>query len=329
MIRTSSKIFIIVALGASGCASRTKAPAVPQEIVLRSGEDTVQVLADGQLFARVVVAESLPPSVEALFSQGGRHILRGFPLNPRPGESVDHPEHLSMWTAHRSVSGYNLWSDASGPRLQDYSLRMPADGRAVVEMDLNWVAPDSQVLCVERRTYAFESSDQVRIVDVHHTLTAPGEAAIFGDVREGFFALRLQDGFRLDRGDVRVMTSVKIEGQDPYGQSARWVAYSASVPDAVGELGEVTVCIFDRPDNPGYPTRWFARPYGIVAANPFAPTAFEASESLTTLTAPEGFRINAYESESFLYRVVVAPGVLTGLEIDALWREFVDRPKKL
>lgn len=325
MITTSSKILVTAAIVASSCASATKA-ARPQSIALRSGELAVQVLADDEIFARVTLSKSEPASIEALFSQGGRHVLRGFPLHPRAGESVDHPEHLSMWTAHKSVSGYNLWNDATGPRLQDHSLRMRANGLAEISMDLHWSAPDSSVLCVEQRTYTFQSSDQVRIIDVDHVLTAPGQAVTFGDVREGFFALRLQDGFRVDRGNVRVLTSLKLEGQDPYGLPARWIAYSAEIPDAVGTMGDVTVCVFDRPGNPGYPTRWFARPYGVVAANPFAQTAFDAPDSLTTLTGPEGFRIEAYQSESFLYRVAIAPGVLTALEIEALWKDFVDAP---
>lgn len=321
----SSKFFISVAFVASSCAATTKAPR-PQTIALRSQEGAVQVLADDEVFARVALSESEPASIEALFSHGGRHVLRGFPLHPRSGESVDHPEHLSMWTAHQSVSGHNLWNDATGPQLQDYSLRMRANGLAVVSMDLHWRAPDASVLCVEQRSYSFQSSDQVRIIDVDHKLTAPGQPVTFGDVREGFFALRLQDGFRLDRGNARVLTSLKVEGQDPYGMPARWIAYSAQIPDAVGVMEDVTVCVFDRPGNPGYPARWFARPYGIVAANPFAETAFEAPDSLTTLTAPEGFRIDAYQSESFLYRVAIAPGALTAVEIEALWKDFVDTP---
>jgi hypothetical protein len=325
MNSTSSKIFVAAVLIASGCATKNKV-ARPESIALRSGERAVQVLAENEIFARVTLSKSEPASIEALFSHGGRHVLRGFPLQPRSGESVDHPEHLSMWTAHRSVSGYNLWSDATGPRLQDHSLRMRADGQAVIDMDLHWSTPDAEVLCVERRSYSFQSTDQVRIVDVLHRLTAPGEAAIFGDVREGFFALRLQDRFRLDRGDVRVVTSLKVEGQDPYGLPARWIAYTAQIPDGVGDLEDVTVCIFDRPSNPGYPARWFARPYGLVAANPFAETAFDAPESITTLTGPEGFRIEAYQSESFLYRVAIARGELSGKEIEALWKEFVSEP---
>ena len=325
MNSTSLKFFVTAVFVASSCASSSNL-ARPQTIALRSGERAVQVLADDEIFARVTVSESAPASIEALFSHGGRHVLRGFPLNPRTGESVDHPEHLSMWTAHQSVSGHNLWSDATGPRLQDYSLRMRANGLAVISMDLHWSAPDASVLCVEQRSYTFQSSDQVRTIDVDHKITAPGQPVIFGDVREGFFALRLQDGFRPDREDVRVMTSLKVEGQDPYGMPARWISYAAQIPDAVGELEDVTVCVFDRPGNPGYPARWFARPYGIVAANPFAETAFDAPDSLTNLTGPEGFKIEAYESESFLYRVAIAPGLLTALEIEALWRDFVENP---
>ncbi|QDV05553.1 hypothetical protein Poly30_10510 [Planctomycetes bacterium Poly30] len=313
---------LFAAFLASACATSTKAPPRPEVLVLRSGERSVQVLADDETFARVVLSPAGPAVIEELRGHGGRQILRGFPLHPRTGESVDHPEHLSMWTAHGSVSGFNLWNDAIGPRLTGHALRMRPGGRALIEMTLDWRAPDGSTLCNEARTYTFQSNDQVRTIDVEHELTATGNGVTFGDVREGFFALRLQDGLRIDRGRASVLTSLNIEGHDPYGLPARWIAYSAPLADEDGALEEVTVCVFDSPTNPGYPTRWFARPYGLVAANPFARTAFEEPDSLTNLTPPEGFRLKAYESASFLYRVIVARGTLDAEEIEALWTAF-------
>ncbi|MEM8711789.1 MAG: PmoA family protein [Planctomycetota bacterium] len=320
-MNSSSRMFAIAALFlASACAGRTKA-ARPQVLALRSVQDAVQVMADDEIFARVALSPVEPPSVVALFAHGGRHLLRGFPLNPRDGESVDHPEHLSLWTAHASVSGHDLWSDATGPRLTRHSLRMQAGGRAVVDMELEWRAPNGTTLCGENRSYRFQATDEIRTVDVEHVLTATGGGTVFGDVREGFFALRLQDDLRPDAG-ARVLTSLKVEGQDPFGLPARWIAYSALLANATGEEKPVTICIFDHPDNPGYPTRWFARSYGIVAANPFASSAFDPSESITRIGRPEGFRIESYKSTTLLYRVAIASAELDAQQIEELWSEF-------
>lgn len=325
MLTLSRTAALYLVLLASACATAAKGPAKREVIALRSGGRSVQVIANDATFARVVLSPAEPAVIEELRGHGGRQILRGFPLNPRVGESVDHPEHLSMWTAHGSVSGFDLWKRVSGPRLTGHALRMRPEGRAVIDMELDWRAPDGSVLCNESRKYTFQSDDLLRTIDVNHQLTATGNGVTFGDVREGFFALRLQDGLRIDGGRARVLTSLKIEGRDPYGQSARWIAYSAPLADEQGVEEDVTVCIFDSPRNPGYPTHWFARPYGLVAANPFARTAFEDPDRLTELTAPEGFRLKAYASASFLYRVVVARGELDGDEIEELWKAFVEQ----
>ena len=100
------------------------------------------------------------------------------------------------------------------------------------------------------------------------------------------------------------------------------MAYSGPVPNGGGEEAPVTVCIFDHPDNPGYPARWFARPYGLVAANPFAATAFEDSDSLKRLDAAAGFRIPGYDTAVLTYRVAVAKGELGPEDIELLWEAF-------
>ncbi len=317
---------ILAAILASACSSPSKEPRT-YRLALRSGERDVQVLADEERFARIVLSTNEPATVEALYGPGDRHILRGFPLNPRDGESVDHPEHLSMWTAHASVSGHNLWDDASGPRLMGHALRMRPGGRAIVEMDLDWRTPDGSVLCNEARAYSFVGNEAIRSIEVKHTLTATGGGLTFDDVREGFFALRLQDGFRVDRGRAKTQTSLNIEGQDPYGIRAKWIAYSAPIPDESGVEEVLTVCFFDHPENTGYPTHWFARPYGLVAANPFAKNAFRGPESFDEVADPQPFRISPHAAITLTYRVTIARGELTQEEIEALWRSFAGVPE--
>ncbi|MFT6107822.1 MAG: hypothetical protein ACJA2W_000731 [Planctomycetota bacterium] len=325
---------MIGCLLASACSSAAKGP-VSEVMALRSSDDAVQVRAGDEVFARVPLNAAQPGVIETLFGHGGRHILRGFPQHPRFGESVDHPEHLSMWMGHASVGGFDLWNEAAGPRLVEHSLRMQPGGGAVVVMKLEWQAPSGKVLCSEDRVYTFRGTDQVRDVDVEIRLTATGDGVVFGDVREGFFALRLADGFRVDSGNASVQTSTQIEGHDPYGQPARWIAYTAPIADEMGALEDVTVSIFDSPGNPGYPTRWFARPYGLVAANPFAATAFEDSDAphqsddLLKPTVAEGFWLKPYQSAAWRYRVAIARGALDGSAIESQWMAFtgVGSPK--
>jgi hypothetical protein len=47
----------------------------------------------------------------------GTVVTRGWPLNPRPGERVDHPHHVGLWFNYENVNGLDFWnnSDAIKP----------------------------------------------------------------------------------------------------------------------------------------------------------------------------------------------------------------------
>ena len=68
----------------------------------------------------------------------------------------------------------------------------------------------------------------------------------------------------------------------------------------VEEEASLTVAIIDHPDNPGYPTYWHARGYGLFAANPLGQQIFsEGKESLN-------FHLdNGGESVTFRYRMAI------------------------
>ena len=71
----------------------------------------------------------------------------------------------------------------------------------------------------------------------------------------------------------------------------------------------------DHPKNPGFPTCWHARGYGLFAANPLGQKVF--SEGRETLN----FTLEAHASATFRYRIVVLDGAATP---DRLDREFAD-----
>ena len=85
-------------------------------------------------------------------------MTRGFPLDPRKGERVDHPHHVGLWLNHGDVNGLDFWnnSDAIKPdrRAEDGHHRPPQgsssaksgadEGELVVETA--WMTPDDKQL---------------------------------------------------------------------------------------------------------------------------------------------------------------------------------------
>lgn len=64
----------------------------------------------------------------------------------------------------------------------------------------------------------------------------------------------------------------------------------------------LSILMIDHPQNPGYPTYWHARGYGLFAANPLGQKIFSKDKEILN------FRLEKGKSVTFRYRVVIASG---------------------
>ena len=64
----------------------------------------------------------------------------------------------------------------------------------------------------------------------------------------------------------------------------------------------ISIAIIDHPKNPGYPTYWHARGYGLFAANPLGQKIFSKGKETLNLSLKKG------SSVTFRYRIVIASG---------------------
>jgi len=78
----------------------------------------------------------------------------------------------------------------------------------------------------------------------------------------------------------------------------------------------VTLAILDHPQNPGAPTYWHARGYGLFAANPLGQKAFSNGKEELNL------KLAAGASATFRYRVVVWSQGFAAPTVEALWKEM-------
>lgn len=76
--------------------------------------------------------------------------------------------------------------------------------------------------------------------------------------------------------------------------------------------------MIDHPQNPGYPTYWHARNYGLFAANPLGQKVFSNGKTILNFKLPKG------ESVVFKYKIVIAAGKnrLSNTAIEQLAQEF-------
>jgi hypothetical protein len=337
-----------VCLSLVGCVSAAQLPpgAATVRVVPDEAARRVDVLVDGAPFTSYIFPESLKkPVLYPLRTASGAEVTRGFPLDPRPGERVDHPHHVGLWFNYGDVNGIDFWNNSHhvppdrAPRMgsvlhREIRAARGGSGEGVLEVTMEWVDHQGTPLLREDTRFVFRASGQSRGIDRVTTLTALDRPVRLSDNKEGMLGLRvaralehpvgqpvvLTDGAGrptavpvLDNAGVtgRYLSSEGLEGDDVWGTRARWTALSGEID---GE--RVTIAIFDHPENVGYPTYWHARGYGLFAANPLGQREF--SEGREVLD----YRLAAGESTTFRHRLLIHSGAVPADEMEVQYRLF-------
>ena len=144
-------------------------------------------------------------------------MTRGFPLEPRKGERVDHPHHVGLWFNYGDVNGLDFWNNSDAipadqaPKMgtilhkRVVEAKSGADqGELAVEMD--WVGPDKKPLLREQTRFIFRGTGDTRSIDRLTTLTALDQRVIFHDIKEGFLGMRVARGLEQPADKPEVFT---------------------------------------------------------------------------------------------------------------------------
>jgi hypothetical protein len=332
-------------------------PAVAQEsskgvrVVKNEAMRRVDIIVDGRAFTSYVWPESLTkPVLYPLFTAQGNVVTRGFPLEPRPGERVDHPHHAGLWFDYGDVNGVDFWNNSTalsaaertkmGTIAQRRIVRTQ-DGkdRGELEVETDWIMPDGKPILRENTTFVFRGGPNLREVDRITTLTALDQRVVFHDNKEGVIGMRVRRELEQPSNEPLVFTdasgkptSVKV--LDNTGVTGSYRSSEGKVGDAVwgtrgrwtmlsGQIGKepVTLVILDHPRNTGFPTYWHARGYGLFAANPLGQEVFSnGKEKLNFTLEPKA-------SATFRYRLLILSGPTTPDQIEAQYGRFVGEVK--
>ena len=286
------------------------------------GEKRIDVMAGGKLFTSYRYGEGLTkPVLFPVLSPSGIAVNRGFPLEPAEGESEDHPHHVGVFFTYDEVNEDGFWNNTTSPpqikhvRVVDME---PGLGRGRLSTVMHWTGKSGEVLLEEKREMVFYADERQYAVDFNMVLTAQDEKVVFGDTKEGMFAIRVAPWLKEDGGSGRYVSSEGDQGEENvWGKRARWMCLEGEKDGSA-----VGIAIFNHPESVNYPTYWHARGYGLFSANPLGQYAFEEGRGLKN---PEALNLTleAGESANFRFRMVVYEGEKTSEELEEEFEAFV------
>lgn len=298
------------------------------KVVADEAHQRVDVTIDGEPFTSYVWPSTLKkPVLFPLVAADGVTVTRGYPLAPRDMERVDHPHHAGLWFNYGNANGFDFWnnSDAIKPEQRPkmgsihhekvVSVKSGAKGELVV--DSVWETGTGQKILNQRTKYVFSQKGDTRTIDMAVTLTAL-DKVVFHDDKEGVLGIRVahflespteKGGTFADTSGRQTKvegnsagatgvyrTSEGVEGDAVWSTRGRWCELTGHTPDGHTE----TIAIFDHKGNPGYPTYWHARGYGLFAANPLGRKIFDPKQPQFDYTLEKG------SSATFHYQISIS-----------------------
>ena len=302
------------------------------EVKFVRSQTQIEILVDGRPFSTLFFGPDAPkPYMHPLRSASGKVVTRGYPMVNIAGEPKDHPHHRGLWFTHGDVNGHDFWSNEPGqgglPKgrvvLQKILLLANGEKAGTMELVFGWNTPQGKTLLTESRTTTVYSDPALRKMDFDITFQAGAEKVVFGDSKEGVFAIRLaapldeptgKEPPGLMKPTGRMTSAEGLEGEkNVWGKRSPWVDYCGTID---GE--KLGVAIFDHPSNPKHPTYWHTRGYGLFAANIFGERDFYADKTRDgSLTIQPGGALR------FRYCVVIHPGDTHEAGIAALYKKYI------
>src|SRR5215212_471962 len=233
MRKPAISILLFPLLIAAAAAGGQRIQVVPDDAGRR-----VDVTIDGKPFTSYIYPTTLKkPTLFPLRTAKGTVVTRGFPLEPRKGERIDHPHHVGLWLNHGDVNGLDFWNNSDAippdrvPKMGTILHRRVVDAkggadRGDLTVETEWVAPDGNALLRERTRFVFRGDATSRTVDRFTTLTAVAQRVVFRDNKEAFVGMRVARGLEQPDNAPEVLT-------DASGKPA-----SAKVVDTAGVTGQ-------------------------------------------------------------------------------------------
>ncbi len=337
-------ILVFLTYGMIMNAQSSKANGV--KLVRADDKHKVDVFINGSLFTSYQYPENIEkPFLFPVYSPDGSVITRGFPIEPRKGERVDHPHHIGIWFNHGNINGLDFWNNSSaipadkkdsyGHIVLQKIVKAESGEKGILEVVLNWDDNKGNTILTENTRYVFSGDKTSRTIDHISTLTAVNGLVTIGESKEGMFAIRVDRAFEMPSKESLIFTDDKgnptsVKATDNTGVTGMYTSSNGLKGDAVWGTRndwvllsgiknnvQITMGLFDNPKNPGYPAYAHARGYGLFSINNFGQNSYDPKQEKMSYKLEKGQSVTLY------HRFYVQSGSeLTPEKANKIFKEF-------
>ena len=299
----------------------------------------IDILIGGNLFTTYRYGSELTkPILYPVKSPSGVVLTRGFPFEIIPGESNDHPHHTGIFFAYDKVNNDGFWNNTtSPPQIKHIKTTKMENGQ--LSTISHWVGKNGNMLLEEKRDMVFSwhglparettanPQDALRrmavpppneyAIDFNITLTAQDEKIVFGDTKEGMFAIRVADWLSEEKGTGKYLDSQGNIGEpNVWGKKADWARLEGNKNGQT-----IGIAIFNHPASACYPTYWHTRGYGLFSADPLGQLDFLKGRNVEN-PQPLNFTLNPGQSALFRFRMIIYEGQKPAEQLDKEFQRF-------
>ena len=225
------------------------------------------------------------PHFTDLRAPGGDALSRSHP--PTPGvDPTDHADmHPGLWLAFGDISGKDFWRN-KGPSVASAVAPAAPGSRAASFSVVNEYRDGGDVVCTETCRYTLLPRPAGRLLIVDSTFRARDADFSFGDQEEMGLGVRVATPLAVTRGGRILDGDGRVNEKQVWGRESEWCDYG-------GRVGGRDVGVMIIPDPKNFRrSRFHARDYGLLVANPFGSKAFGAAQaSRVTVRRGESLRL--------------------------------------
>jgi len=240
-----------------------------RQFVTNSASDSVSMKVSGKTcWTYVLKSREGKPYFHPLTIPGTDDVLTSF----RP---PDHTWHLGFWFSWKFINGCNFWEpDPNGvTRVLSQTVTPGPDKTLRIEATLSYEAKGSEIVREHRAALVTTQTNGNYAIAWDSTFTAQGADAVFSSTPSkkdsaGNWASGGYGGlmWRFANSPAIAYTFSSASGKTDVQTCGETNAWLAVVATAQASGAQAKITFSDHPENPRYPTPWFAR-YSATAHN--------------------------------------------------------------